>query len=195
MSLLRFGSIRAVIDANVLLMAGPRDTLLRAPEERLYQPRWSEEILEEVQRNLIRLLAARGNPDPAAGAGYLLTELRRQFPEAMVERHGSLTGVMANDPKDRHVLAAAVACGAQVIITENVQHFMPYALQPHRIDARTADSFLLHLFELDPETLVRILTAQGADMRQPRTLEQILQGLATQLPLFIARTRRFLQEP
>ena len=35
----------------------------------------------------------------------------------------TLTGVMKNDPKDRHVLAAAVKCGAQTIVTFNVKDF------------------------------------------------------------------------
>ena len=61
-------SFGAVLDANVLLKAGPRDTLLRAAEVGLYRPYWSETILDEVQRNLTDLLARRGRPDPAAAA-------------------------------------------------------------------------------------------------------------------------------
>lgn len=43
----------AVLDANVLIPAAPRDTLLRAAELGLFQPVWSDQILDEVQRNLV----------------------------------------------------------------------------------------------------------------------------------------------
>ena len=43
---------RAVLDANVLLQAPLRDTLLRAAERRLFVPLWSPAILDEVRRNL-----------------------------------------------------------------------------------------------------------------------------------------------
>ncbi len=42
-------SFGVVLDANVLINAGPRDTLLRAAERELYRPYWSEAILDEVQ--------------------------------------------------------------------------------------------------------------------------------------------------
>jgi hypothetical protein len=44
---------QAVLDANVLLPAPLRDTLLRLAEAELYVPRWSERILDEVAKNLV----------------------------------------------------------------------------------------------------------------------------------------------
>jgi hypothetical protein len=38
----------AVLDACVLITAALCDTLLRATERKLYQARWTDEILEEV---------------------------------------------------------------------------------------------------------------------------------------------------
>jgi hypothetical protein len=43
----------------------------------------------------------------------------RAFPEAVVDGYARLTGAMKNNLKDRHVLAPAVKCGAQCIVSNN----------------------------------------------------------------------------
>ncbi len=83
-------SFGAILDANVLIMAGPRDTLLRAAAAGLYRPYWSEEILREVRRNLIDILTTRGNPNPTAAAEHLIDTIREEFPEALVEGYEAL---------------------------------------------------------------------------------------------------------
>jgi len=45
---------KVVLDANVLYPFSLRDTLLRAASAALFQIYWSEEILEETRRNLLR---------------------------------------------------------------------------------------------------------------------------------------------
>lgn len=47
-------SFSVVLDACVLYPAALRDTLLRAADTGLYRLHWSEEILDEVRRNLIK---------------------------------------------------------------------------------------------------------------------------------------------
>jgi hypothetical protein len=47
--------------------------------------------------------------------------MNKAFPEALVTNHESLIAGMKNDEKDRHVAAAAVKAGAQVIVTMNLR--------------------------------------------------------------------------
>jgi hypothetical protein len=42
-----------VVDANVLFPPSLRDTLLRAAAAGFYQLRWSAQILDEMERNLV----------------------------------------------------------------------------------------------------------------------------------------------
>ncbi len=105
--------VEAVLDANVLLPAARRDTLLRAADAGLYQVRWSDDILAEVKRNLV------GDWNLAEEqAERLMGVMREAFPDALVTGYATPIDGMPNHPKDRHVLAAAVACRATVIVTQ-----------------------------------------------------------------------------
>lgn len=67
----------AVIDANVLVQAPVRDTLLRLAEgPELYRPLWSAEIMAEVRRTLNRQFGI--SPNRIAN---LESKLREHFPE------------------------------------------------------------------------------------------------------------------
>jgi hypothetical protein len=94
---------------------------------------------------------------------------------------------MRNDPNDRHVAAAALRAGVQVIVTRNVRHFQNL---PAGIEPQDPDAFLCTLFELAPSTLVQIVRAQAAALRKPpRSFDQLVAGLAKIVPEF-ARTVR-----
>jgi hypothetical protein len=81
---------RVVLDACVLIPMPLADTLLRMAEApRLYLPRWSQFIMDEVTRNLI---AKWGMPIDKARRRE--EEIRRHFPEARVERFEPLVDVM-----------------------------------------------------------------------------------------------------
>src|SRR5438445_2205186 len=92
---------RVVLDANVLFPLTLRDTLLRAAEAGVFQLYWSDAILAEVRRNLVRTDMASDEQ-----AARLVSVMSAAFPEALITGHESLIDSMPNDPKDRHVVAA-----------------------------------------------------------------------------------------
>lgn len=109
-----------VVDANVLFPLTLRDTMLRAAAAGFYQLRWSAEILDEMERNLVST-----GTMPADKAARLRATIQSYFPEAEVTGYQPLIAAMQNDAKDRHVVAAAVKAGAQVITTANLKDFAP----------------------------------------------------------------------
>lgn len=176
------------LDANVLIPNALRDTLLRAEEAGWYDAYWSDETLVEVERNLARLLAGR-YADADARARRLIDTLRGAFPAATVTDYRHLLPAMGNHPGDRHVLAAAAAAGATIIVTSNVRHFPARALRPHGVVARTPDQFLGDLLATDPDGMRALLVAQGAEIHRPRTLDAILDTLAQHAPAFVRVVR------
>lgn len=123
-------------------------------------------------------------------ANRLLRLMRAAFPEAEVTGYEHLIASMLNDSKDRHVAAAAVVAGAQVIVTDNLSDFPPIALTPFNIEAQSADTFLTHLFSLDPDTMLALITAQARDYAfPPLTPLEFLDRLAKAAPTFAALVR------
>jgi predicted nucleic acid-binding protein len=174
-----------VLDANVLFPFTLRDTLLRAAALHFYQVRWSAQILNEMTRNLV----ATGTMTQDK-ADRLRTIMERVFPEAEVTGYESLIASMPNHEKDRHVVAAAVKAGAQVVTTANLKDF---AELPAGIQAQSPDEFLGNLFDLDPAGFVGMLREQAADLdRPPVSFEQLLERLAKVAPDTIATVREYL---
>ena len=170
----------AVLDASVLYPLPLRDTLLRLAEAELYDPCWSEQILDEVARNLTidkRVTAAQ--------ATRLLDVLRGAFDAASVphEAIARLEPAMTNEAKDRHVLATAVAGDAQTIVTLNLKHFPSDACKPFAVEPLHPDIFLLDLYDLDPRATYNAVERQAAALtRPPMTIDEPSTGSPRPFP-------------
>lgn len=99
----------AVLDAGVLVPIRLATTLLWLAETGLFQPLWSESILDEVQRYLPKVGVT---PEQASRRVGLMREA-----EALIDSFDDLIEQMSRDPKDRHVLAAVVRGGADTLVT------------------------------------------------------------------------------
>ena len=105
----------------------------------------------------------------------------------MVTEYQPYIAAMENDPKDRHVAAAALKAGAQVIVTSNLRDFRKL---PEGIEAQSPDEFLCNLFGLSPGRMVALVRAQAAALKRPPVrFEQVLGGLASVVPEFAERIR------
>lgn len=171
-----------VVDANVLFPLTLRDTILRAAADDFFQLRWTHEILDEMERNLVSTQTMAADK-----AARLRETMIRYFPDALVTGYEALTAAMPNDAKDRHVAAAAVKAGAQVITTANLKDFDPL---PDGVEAQSPDEFLSNLFDLDPERFVALLREQAADLTKPPVaFDELLMRLGRTAPRLIATVR------
>lgn len=180
-----------LLDANVLYPAYLRDALLRLAYAEMFQIRWSQEILDEMARNV---KAGRATSQHAK-IDRTVETMKEAFPDAMVTGYERLIASMGNHPKDRHVLAAAIGGQADLIVTYNLQHFPPEARKPHDIDAQPPDEFLCYQWELeDPEYIVGILEGWAYSLgAPPLSLEELLEVLSRSAPDFSETVLRFVQ--
>lgn len=175
-------AVRVVLDACVLLPYQLSDTLLRLADARLFEPLWSTEIIDEVERNLIAKFDV-----PSARARRRVDAMRRAFPLAMVDGWEALVPSMTNDPKDRHVLAAATRGSADLIVTANLKDFPADALRPYDIEVVHPDDFLQDQFDLDPEATLQCLRDQRAEYTRPAmSFGEFHRALAVTVPTFSA---------
>ncbi len=161
-------------DASVLYGGLVRDLLIRAGIAGLVQAKWTSEILDEAFENLSR---NRPDLDPA-NLRRTRDLMNNAVRDCLVQGYEPLIeGLRLPDPDDRHVLAAAIRAGAQVIVTDNLRHFPEVALEPFGIAAQRPDEFLAGLVELDSDQMWAIVDAIGTAFRQPDDREGMLARL------------------
>jgi len=184
---MRAADITAVLDANVLYPVSLCDTLLRCALAGLFVPLWTSEIIAEFTRNLVA--DGRATQDRADRRSR---HMSMAFPEALVTGYEELIPLLACDPKDRHVLAAAIRGRAHLIVTQNLIDFPEIALRPFGIETRHPDLFLVDLYEQQPAVIVEIIHRQAAALQNPpMTSVQVLDALSLHTPAFatVARSR------
>lgn len=180
----------ALLDTCVLVPSRARDMLLEIASMGVYRPLWSAEILAELDRTLRLLLAKRGaSPEEVdAYLTRLFRQMRITFPDALVTEWEELVPtIRLPDPNDRHVVAAARAGRADIIITDNLADFPPAAL-PASIIRQSLDDFLLDLFDLHPGqviTAIQVIAGRTGKFGPTMTAPQVAAYLSTHgTPLF-----------
>lgn len=163
--------MRAVLDANVLFPTILREILCDVAAAGLYQPLWSERILSEW-----RHAAARLGPDQNAVAGAEIALLRDRFASAVQPDDGDrVIDLDLPDPADRHVIEAALAGDAALVVTANLRDFPRHVMAGLGLRALHPDAFLLALHRDDPGIVAAAVDAAhhramrlGADL--PRSV-------------------------
>src|SRR5207248_6167241 len=110
----------AVFDACILYPFHLRNIAVQAAVDRLVEARWTDAIHDEWIRSLTTDVPAI----PIERLQITRRLMNDALPAAMVrgyEEH--IPTVTLPDPDDRHVVAAAIAAKASLILTWNLRHF------------------------------------------------------------------------
>jgi hypothetical protein len=164
-----------IYDACVLHPSTLRDLLIRIAQSGLVRARWTEAILDETFASV-----AERCPDISPANLQRTRELMcRAVRDCLVTGYEPIVEVLdLPDPDDRHVLAAAIRSGAQVIVTDNLKDFPATVLDQWGIEAKSADDFVLDQLHLDtPSIYVAVQQIADAWRMPPGTFADVLDRL------------------
>lgn len=185
-------SFTVLYDACVLYPAPLRDLLLHIAVTDLYRARWTDAIHDEWIRNVLK-----NRPDLKPEQLQRTRELMNAYVcDCLVTGYESLIdAVTLPDPDDRHVLAAAIRAGADLIVTFNLKDFPEEALKPYGIEAQHPDDFLTFQMGLAPNVVCAAAKRHRASLINPRKgVEEYLATLEAQgLVQAVAGLKRFAE--
>ena len=175
-----------MLDACVLYPAPLRDLFMHLAVLGAFEARWTADIHAEWMENVLA-----NRPDLSRSRLERTRALMDENAEgALVTGYTALIpGLFLPDPNDRHVLAAAIESGAELIVTWNVRDFPADTLAPYEIATQIPDTFLGALYDRNAEIVIQAAQNQRAQLRNPpRTVAEYLGTLsANKLPHFVAR--------
>jgi predicted nucleic acid-binding protein len=164
-----------LLDSCVLYPAPLRDLLMHLTVAGLFRAKWTERIHEEWIRNLLA-----NRPDlNAESLQRTRRNMDRHANDALVTGYEPLIdGLRLPDPNDCHVLAAAIRCQADMILTFNLKNFPPEALKPFDLESQHPDQFLLHQLSLDqPRVLLALKRQRELLLHPPKKSLEFLETL------------------
>jgi hypothetical protein len=171
-----------IYDANLFYPAFVRDVMLYLARAEIFRPRWTEDIHEEWMQHL-----ARDRPDIARETLRQLREkIDQVVPDCLVHGYRALvTGLDLPDAGDRHVLAAAIKAGAQVIVTFNLRDFPAERLAAFDVQAQHPDEFIqFQKGENLPKVLEQLRLCRRAKQRPPYSAQDFIEKFRRhQMPL------------
>jgi predicted nucleic acid-binding protein len=129
-------TLTALFDACVLYPAPLRDLLMRLATTELFRAQWSGAIHDEWIRSVLEQ-----RPELRAQLARTRQLMDAHVMDSLVTGYERLIETLdLPDPDDRHVLAAAIAGGADVLVTKNLKDFPADRLAPFGIEAQHPDS-------------------------------------------------------
>lgn len=171
-------SFTVVYDACVLYPAPLRDLLMRLALTDLYRARWSNQIHEEWITAVLRNRTDLTRQQLERTRSLMNSHVR----DALVEGYQALIPALElPDPDDRHVLAVAIRCGADLILTFNLDDFPEQILASYGIGSCHPDLFLVDQLNLDAERVYTAMRQHRASLKNPpKTVDEYLTTLGEQ---------------
>lgn len=178
-----------IYDACVLYPAPLRDTLMRLTLTDLFKAHWTDQIHAEWINALLR--QGKYSRDKLERVRDLMDAYVDDAKVTCFEH--LIEALCLPDPDDRHVLAAAIKCGADAIITFNLKDFPEKVLLPYGIEVIHPDDFIYYQIDMAPSLVCSAIKKQRLALKNPIIeVDDFLAILQKQqLPQSVSKLREF----
>ena len=179
----------ALFDASVLHPWALCHLELLLAEAGFYRPAWTAQILEETRSSILR----RRPEFDEARVSKRIVAMKLAFEDAAIEKtHVGKVQFPASVPEhDRHVVAAALAGRADVIVTSNLRHFPADDLAKVGLLVESPDDFLIDQWYLNAPAVAEILVHMALQTRKPVLPPEAVLGLLERsVPSFVTTVRK-----
>lgn len=166
----------AFLDANILYSAAIRDIFIELALADMYRAKWSDNVHSEWLEAVLR-----NRPDIDRAKLERTRDLMNlAVPNASVTGYEHLIEhiPLEQDPKDRHVIAAAIVGNCDGIVTYNTAHFPKEAVIEFSLEVQHPDGFLATLLHREHRVFcAAVRSARVQKRKPPYTVEQHLSNL------------------
>jgi hypothetical protein len=181
---------RVFLDANVMIPTLTNNVVLSIAHRRIFDPRWSRDVLMEVRRH--PPTDPHGNEVPPEYFDHRFAEMAKAFRRGQVRGYEELVPDMPAHPRDKHVLAGALQGNCDVLLTENTKDFYlrPGDSVTVHGEARTirvepVSAYLTKCLRDRPKDVEAGLdTMLARNEREPRDMPRLIESMATKPELY-----------
>jgi predicted nucleic acid-binding protein len=167
---------RVFVDTSVLFPFSVMDVLLALTENSLHEVLWTDELLDEWERVIVREHAR--TPDNAAA---VTGAIREWFADSRIDPatyRGTIDSMPGVDPDDHVHSAAAVAAGVDALLTWDQRGFPAEELAALGIRVIDPDTYLCELFADWPDDIAEaVIDLAASKTRPPMTPGDIADAL------------------
>ena len=168
--------MRVVLDACVLYPPSLRDLILTLAGLDAFELRWSHQILEEFERNV---LTDFPDINPKRFRAHTIAAMTTNFPDAFQRESDAEIEIIGVHPKDQHVASLALATQSDTIVTQNLRHFPTRALAKNGLRAISSGTFITELDRSEPAQIDQVIQSLARRWKNPpKTVNEILELIA-----------------
>ncbi|TQL02890.1 PIN domain-containing protein [Cellulomonas sp. SLBN-39] len=183
---------RVFIDTSELFPFTIMDVLLTLSEDLLYTWVWTDEVLDEWERVIVR--EGHRSAESAASVG---AAVRRHFGRYRIDPtlyRNKVTSALSPDPDDRVHAAAAIYGDVDVLLTRNMKHLRTAPVLAAEVAVMTSDEFLVDLLQRHRDATIESFTRAATGRKSPpMTVHELADRItAAGAPIFVEHLRPFL---
>ncbi|MFF4189568.1 putative toxin-antitoxin system toxin component, PIN family [Nonomuraea sp. NPDC001831] len=167
---------RVFVDTNVLFPFSLMDLVLALTEDAVHTWVWSDHLLSEWERVIVR--EQHRSARSAARIGAVIREFFADSRVSEDDYKHLIDQMEGPDLDDRHHMAAAIAGHARTLVTWNVADFPAAFLGRHGVSVSAPDAYLCSLLSRSPREVLSVLARMAAGKRRPpMTTHDVLAAL------------------